>query len=367
MVRNTYIYPPAPSLRIISDIFAYTSANMPKFNSISISGYHMQEAGATLDLELAYTLADGVEYVRAGVKAGLDIDKFAPRLSFFWAIGMNFFMEVAKLRAARVLWARLMKEFDPKDPRSSSLRAHCADLGLVARRPGRVQQRRPHLHRGDGGDAGPHPVAAHQCARRGAGVADRLLGPDRPQHPDRAAAGKRHHPHRRSVGRLVLCRAADAGADAKGLGPHPGGRGAGRHGQGHRGRHSQAADRGGLGQDPGADRRRPAVGDRRQQVPAGERSADRRAQGRQLRRAEDAARQARAAARASAIRRSLPPRWTRSPAPPTAATAICWRSRSTPPAPRPPSAKSRTRWRRCGAATAPRSNRSPACSSGRSA
>src|SRR6186997_76742 len=129
MVRNTYIYPPAPSLRIISDIFAYTSANMPKFNSISISGYHMQEAGATQDLELAYTLADGVEYVRAGVKAGLDIDRFAPRLSFFWAIGMNFFMEVTKMRAARLLWAKLMKEFEPKDPRSLSLRAHSQTSG----------------------------------------------------------------------------------------------------------------------------------------------------------------------------------------------------------------------------------------------
>ncbi|MEW6451231.1 MAG: methylmalonyl-CoA mutase [Pseudomonadota bacterium] len=129
MVRNTYIYPPGPSLKIISDIFAYTSANMPKFNSISISGYHMQEAGATQDLELAYTLADGVEYVRAGVKAGLDIDRFAPRLSFFWAIGMNFFMEVAKMRAARMLWAKLMKEFEPKDPRSLSLRAHCQTSG----------------------------------------------------------------------------------------------------------------------------------------------------------------------------------------------------------------------------------------------
>src|SRR5206468_1424458 len=129
MVRNTYIYPPAPSLRIISDIFAYTSQKMPKFNSISISGYHMQEAGATQDLELAYTLADGVEYVRAGVKAGLDIDRFAPRLSFFWAIGMNFFMEVAKLRAARLIWARLMQEFKPKDPRSSSLRAHSQTSG----------------------------------------------------------------------------------------------------------------------------------------------------------------------------------------------------------------------------------------------
>ena len=129
MVRNTYIYPPGPSLRIISDIFAYTSAHMPKFNSISISGYHMQEAGATQDLELAYTLADGVEYVRAGVKAGLDIDRFAPRLSFFWGIGMNFFMEVAKMRAARLLWAKLMKEFEPKDPRSLSLRAHCQTSG----------------------------------------------------------------------------------------------------------------------------------------------------------------------------------------------------------------------------------------------
>jgi methylmalonyl-CoA mutase len=129
MVRNTYIYPPAPSLRIISDIFAFTAARMPKFNSISISGYHMQEAGATADLELAYTLADGVEYVRTGVKAGLDIDRFAPRLSFFWAIGMNFFMEVAKLRAARLLWAKLMRPFDPKDPRSLSLRTHCQTSG----------------------------------------------------------------------------------------------------------------------------------------------------------------------------------------------------------------------------------------------
>jgi len=129
MVRNTYIYPPTPSMRIISDIFAYTSARMPKFNSISISGYHMQEAGATQDLELAYTLADGVEYVRAGLKAGLAIDQFAPRLSFFWAVGMNFFMEVAKLRAARLLWAKLVKPFAPKDVRSLSLRTHCQTSG----------------------------------------------------------------------------------------------------------------------------------------------------------------------------------------------------------------------------------------------
>jgi methylmalonyl-CoA mutase len=130
MVRNTYIYPPDPSMRIISDIFAYTSKEMPKFNSISISGYHMQEAGASLDLELGYTLADGVEYVRAGVTAGMDVDAFAPRLSFFWCAGMNYFMEVAKQRAARLLWAKLLREnFDPKDSRSLSLRAHTQTSG----------------------------------------------------------------------------------------------------------------------------------------------------------------------------------------------------------------------------------------------
>ncbi|UGU32328.1 methylmalonyl-CoA mutase [Mycolicibacterium smegmatis] len=129
MVRNTYIYPPKESMRIISDIFAYTSAKMPKFNSISISGYHIQEAGATADLELAYTLADGVEYIKAGLDAGLDIDKFAPRLSFFWGIGMNFFMEVAKLRAGRLLWSELVSEFEPKSEKSLSLRTHSQTSG----------------------------------------------------------------------------------------------------------------------------------------------------------------------------------------------------------------------------------------------
>ncbi|MFI1413258.1 methylmalonyl-CoA mutase [Streptomyces sp. NPDC020707] len=129
MVRNTYIYPPKPSMRIISDIFAYTSQRMPRYNSISISGYHIQEAGATADLELAYTLADGVEYIRAGREVGLDVDAFAPRLSFFWAIGMNFFMEVAKLRAARLLWAKLVRQFDPQNPKSLSLRTHSQTSG----------------------------------------------------------------------------------------------------------------------------------------------------------------------------------------------------------------------------------------------
>ena len=137
MVRNTYIYPPGPSMRIVSDIIEWSSKEMPKFNPISISGYHIQEAGATADLELAYTLADGIEYVRAAIDAGLDVDTFAPRLSFFWGIGMNFFMEVAKLRAGRLLWARLMKQFNPQNPKSLSLRTHCQTSGwsLTAQDP----------------------------------------------------------------------------------------------------------------------------------------------------------------------------------------------------------------------------------------
>ena len=137
MVRNTYIYPPAPSMKIVSDIFEFTSEKMPKFNSISISGYHMQEAGATCDIELAYTLADGLEYIRTGIQAGMDIDSFAPRLSFFWGIGMNHFMEIAKMRAARMLWAKLLKQFKPKNEKSLSLRTHCQTSGwsLTAQDP----------------------------------------------------------------------------------------------------------------------------------------------------------------------------------------------------------------------------------------
>ena len=129
MVRNTYIYPPEQSMKIIADIFEFTSQKMPKFNSISISGYHMQEAGATADIELAYTLADGLEYIRTGIKAGLDIDAFAPRLSFFWAIGMNHFMEIAKMRAGRMLWAKIVKQFNPKSAKSMALRTHCQTSG----------------------------------------------------------------------------------------------------------------------------------------------------------------------------------------------------------------------------------------------
>jgi methylmalonyl-CoA mutase len=137
MVRNTYIYPPSPSMRIVADIFSYCSRNMPKFNSISISGYHMHEAGAPAHIELAYTLADGLEYIRAGIKAGIAIDDFAPRLSFFWGIGMNFFMEVAKMRAGRVLWAKIVQSFNPKNPKSMALRTHCQTSGwsLTAQDP----------------------------------------------------------------------------------------------------------------------------------------------------------------------------------------------------------------------------------------
>ncbi|MGY4344101.1 hypothetical protein ACVWXM_000565 [Bradyrhizobium sp. GM7.3] len=281
MVRNTYIYPPAPSMRIISDIFAYTSQKMPKYNSISISGYHMQEAGATQDLELAYTLADGVEYLRAGLAAGLDVDRFAPRLSFFWATGMNFFMEVAKMRAARLLWAKLLKPFNPKDPRSLSLRTHCQTSGwsltaqdvfnnvmrttveAMAATQGHTQSL--HTNALDEALALPTDFSA-RIARN----TQLFLQQE-----------ERHHPHHRSLGRLVLCRASHPRSRRQGLGPHPGGRGARGHGQGDRGRRTEAAHRGSLGQDPGPHRRRQAGGDRRQQIQADGRSSDRYPQGRQ--------------------------------------------------------------------------------------
>ena len=195
MVRNTYIYPPSPSMRIISDIFAYTAKETPRFNSISISGYHMQEAGASADLELAYTIADGIEYLRAGVAAGLDVDAFAPRLSFFWAIGMNYFMEVAKMRAARLIWAKLVHdEFAPKDPRSYSLAHPLPDLRLEPGGAGRVQQRAAHGGGGHGGGRRPDPEPAHQLAGRSAGLAHGLLRPHSPQHPALPADGERRRP-----------------------------------------------------------------------------------------------------------------------------------------------------------------------------
>ena len=230
MVRNTYIYPPAASMRIVADIFAYTAKHMPKFNSISISGYHMQEAGATQDLELAYTLADGVEYIRAGIAAGMSVDQFAPRLSFFWAIGMNFFMEIAKLRAARLLWAEIVQGFSPEIGEVAAAAHALPDLRLVAHRAGPVQQYRAHADRGDGGDAGPYAIAAHQRARRGAGAADAVLGAHRPQDAAFSDRGKRRQPRHRPLGRLLLRRAADSGSRGAGAGAYRRGRGARRHG-----------------------------------------------------------------------------------------------------------------------------------------
>ena len=365
MVRNTYIYPPGPSLRIISDIFAYTSANMPKFNSISISGYHMQEAGATQDLELAYTLADGVEYVRAGIKAGLDVDRFAPRLSFFWGIGMNFFMEVAKMRAARLLWAKLMKEFDPKDPRSLSLRAHCQTSGwslaaqdvfnnvgrtcieAMAATQGHTQSL--HTNALDEALALPTDFSA-RIARNTQIVLQQESGTTRIADPwggsfyverlTRAIA-KKAWGHIQEVEELGgMAKAIEAGipklrieeASAK----------------------TQARIDAGQQSVIGVNKYRPE-----NEAPIDvlkiDNSAVRQLQLDKLARLKQRARPGGAEGRA---RRADPQRRRRQ-------RATCWRSRSTPRGPRPRSARFHRRWSRCSAATAPRSNRLPACSSGR--
>ncbi len=209
MVRNTYIYPPEPSMRIVSDIFAYTSQHMPKFNSISISGYHMQEAGATADLELGYTIADGIEYARAGVAAGLPIDVFAPRLSFFWAIGMNYFMEIAKMRAGRLLWAKLIRdEFKPKDDRSLSLRTHSQTSGWSLTAQDIFNNATRTCIEAMAATQG-HTQSLHTNGIDEAiALADGLLGPHRAQHAAPAAAGERHHARHRPVGRQPFHRAA---------------------------------------------------------------------------------------------------------------------------------------------------------------
>ena len=218
MVRNTYIYPPEGSMRIIGDIFRYCAAKMPKFNCISVSGYHMQEAGATADLELAYTLADGLEYLRTGVKAGLDVDEFAPRISFFWGVGMNHFMEIAKMRAARMLWAKIVKSFGAKNPKSLALRAHSQTSGwsLTAQDPYNnvVRTCVEALAAAFGG----HAVAAHQRAGRSAGAAYGFFGAHRAQHADLPAGRNRHHARGGSLGGIVLRGAADARIDARGVG-----------------------------------------------------------------------------------------------------------------------------------------------------
>ena len=205
MVRNTYIYPPEPSMRIVADIIAHTTEHMPKYNSVSISGYHMQEAGATAVQELAYTLADGKEYVRAAVSRGLDVDAFAPRLSFFFAIGMNFFMEVAKLRAARQLWAELMDEFSPTDPRSSMLRTHCQTSGvsLTEKDPYNnvVRTTIEALAAVLGGTQSLHTNSLDEAIA--------VLCPHRTQHATGDRRGNRYPQCHRSAGRQLLCRKPD--------------------------------------------------------------------------------------------------------------------------------------------------------------
>ena len=310
MVRNTYIYPPGPSMRIISDIFAFTSAEMPRFNSISISGYHMQEAGATADLELAYTLADGVEYVRAGLDAGLDIDAFAPRLSFFWAIGMNVAMEIAKLRAGRLLWAKLMKQFAPSDDRSLSLRTHCQTSGwsltaqdvannvirtcveAMAATQGHTQSL--HTNALDEALALPTDFSA-RIARNTQLFLQQESGTDRVIDP----WGGSYYIERLTHDLAVA-----------GVGAHRRGRAGGRHDPRHRGGHPQAAHRGGRGAHAGPHRLRSPAGDRRQRVPPRRARHDRRAEGRQLGGTGPAAGQAAAPPRRARRRRRAAPRST---------------------------------------------------------
>ena len=283
MVRNTYIYPPAPSMRIVGDIIEYTAPHMPKFNSISISGYHMQEAGANQALELAFTLADGREYVRTAIAKGLDVDDFAGRLSFFWAIGMNFYLEIAKMRAARGLWYRIMKEFEPKEAEELDAAHALPDLGLDADRAGPVQQRRAHDDRGDGRGVRRHAEPAHQRARRGDRAADRVQRAHRAQHPAHHPGRDPHHRRRRPLGRQLHDGEADPGHGRRGLEDHRGGRGDGRHDQGGAERLGQAEDRGERGREAGAHRFRPGRDRRRQQVQARRRGRDRHARHRQPR------------------------------------------------------------------------------------
>ena len=273
MVRNTYIYPPEPSMRIVADIIDYTAREMPKFNSISISGYHMQEAGATLVQELAFTLADGREYVRAAIARGLDVDAFAGRLSFFFAVGMNFFMEAAKLRAARLLWSRIMEEFDPKKEVLENAAHALPDIGRQSSGAGPVQQHRPHRVRGHVRRTRRHAVAAHQFLRRSHRAPHRILRPHRPQHAADPAARDRHHRCRGPIGRLLLCRAPDAGSGRQGLGADRRDGGARRHDQGRRLGPAQAPDR--RSRDAAAGHGGPGRdGDcRRQQIPARKRGA----------------------------------------------------------------------------------------------
>ena len=267
MVRNTYIYPPEFSMRIIADIFEYTSQNMPKFNSISISGYHMQEAGATCDIELAYTLADGLEYLRAGVNAGMDIDSFAPRLSFFWAIGMNYFMEVAKMRAARMLWAKIVKQFNPKNPKSLALRTHSQTSGwsLTEQDPFNNVGRTCIEAMGAalGHTQSLHTNALDEAIALPTDFSARIARNTQIYIQEETQVTRAIDPW----GGCLLCRGSHQRDCPPRLGAYPGNREARRHGQGHRDRPSQAPHRGGFRTHSGSHRLRSPDHRGYQQVP----------------------------------------------------------------------------------------------------
>ena len=262
MVRNTYIYPPTPSMRIIADIFAYTSKNMPKFNSISISGYHMQEAGATADLELAYTLADGLEYLRTGTAAGIDVDAFAPRLSFFWGIGKNFFMEVAKMRAARTLWAEIVAGFNPKNPKSSALRTHSQTSGWS------LTEQDPFNNVGRTCLEALAAVCGHTQSLHTNALDEAIALPT--DFSARIARNTQLHLQQETG----ACNVVDPWGGSYYVEyltaePRPSGRGREFrwHDQGHRGRHPQAPHRGGFRAPSGEDRFRQGDHRRSQQIP----------------------------------------------------------------------------------------------------
>ncbi len=295
MVRNTYIYPPQPSMRIVGDIFAYTSQHMPKFNSISISGYHMQEAGATADLELGYTIASGLEYLRTGLSAGLHIDDFAPRLSFFWSISKNVFMEIAKMRTARLLWAKIVKQFGPQNPRSMDLRTHSQTSGwtLTAQDVYHnvIRTCIEAMAATQGHTQSLHTNAFDEALALPSDFSERLA-----IHTQAfSAGGDGYRLDYRSVGRQLLCGAAHTRAREQGLGPCLRVRAGRRHDQGDRSGLPQRAHPASLGPDAGADRLGCASHRRVEQVRSGQAGGDEGPQGRQHRGSAGTGKAARAA------------------------------------------------------------------------
>ena len=361
MVRNTYIYPPEPSMRIVADIIAYTAKRMPRFNSISISGYHMQEAGATQVQELAFTLADGLEYVRAALSKGLAVDEFAPRLSFFWAIGMNFFLEIAKMRAARLLWAKLMKQFEPRDERSLMLRTHSQTSGasLTEQDPYNnvIRTTIEAMAAILGGTQSLHTNGFDEAVTLPTPFSARIA-----RNTQLILAEETGIPHVIDpLGGSYYVESLTAVDGARGAEADRRGRGARRHDQGDRGRHAEAAHRGGRDPAPGAHRPRRGRGRGREQVPRGRSHRGGAPRHRQHGGAREAgrapgARSARPATRRSARRRSR--RWRRARA---AATRTCSSWPSTARARGRAWARSRPRWRRCTGDTARRRVVSPAC------